>query len=371
VVQPLRRRATSGQHGGLLRGCFLSSSLRPSVSFGYGALRTDRTGQTTCMPDSGALQHGIPGVAAERPHEIPPAGWGSVLRRVLRHVHEDRLPLLSAGIAFFAVLSIAPVLVTALSVYGAVNTPQQALAQLSGIADVLPPALEVVVADQLTSITTASTQVHTRRGLTALLLALWTATAATTSLIDALTLTYHEDDTRSVRRRTGLALLLVLSGALVVGAVIAGLGVLSRALEDAPAQVQAAASVLVWVGLALLMAVTLAVLYRVAPDRARARWHWISWGAVTATVLWVLVSLALFAYVSQLGTYESTYGSLAGVAISMLWLWLTVLLVLLGAALNAELERQTATDSTVGPPSPVGRRGAVVADSVPPYDDEG
>jgi membrane protein len=295
------------------------------------------------------------------------AGWGSVLRRVLRHVHEHRLPLLSAGIAFFAVLSIAPVLVTALSVYGAVNTPEQALQQLSGIADELPPALEDVVADQLTSITTASTQVLTWRGLTALLLALWTATAATTSLIDALTLTYHEVETRSAVRRTGLALVFVLSGALLVGAVIAAIGVLSRALVEAPDSVEAVAGVLVWAGLGLLMAMTLAVLYRVAPDRARAGWHWTSWGAAIATVLWVLVSLALFAYVSQLGTYESTYGSLAGVAISMLWLWLTVLLVLLGAALNAELERQTTADSTVGPDQPVGRRGAVVADSVPPY----
>ena len=322
------------------------------------------------MPDSGATEVAVPGAGARRPHEISAAGWGSVLRRVLRHVHEDRLPLLSAGIAFFAVLSIAPVLVTALSVYGAVNTPQQAVEQISGMADVLPPALEVVVADQLTSITAASTQVHTRRGITALLLALWTATAATTSLIDALTLTYHEGDTRSVRQRTGLGLLLVLAGALLVGAVIAGLGVLSRAFAGAPAGVVAAGSALVWVGLALLMAATLAVLYRVAPDRRRAGWHWISWGAGTATVLWVLVSVALFAYVSRLGTYESTYGSLAGVAISMLWLWLTVLLVLLGAALNAELERQTTVDSTVGPPRPVGRRGAVVADSVPPYPGE-
>ena len=322
------------------------------------------------MPDSGTAQDAVPGIGASRPHHIPAAGWTWVLRRVLRHVHEDRLPLLSAGIAFFAVLSIAPVLVTALSVYGAVNTPEQALRQLSGIADALPPALEEVVADQLTSITTASTQVLTRRGITALLLALWTATAATTSLIDALTLTYHEGETRSMGRRTGLALLLVLSGALAVGAVIAGIGVLSRALDDAPAGVQTVAGVLVWAGLALLMAVALAVLYRVAPDRTRARWHWISWGAGAATVLWVLVSLGLFAYVSRLGTYESTYGSLAGVAISMLWLWLTVLLVLLGAALNAELERQTTADSTVGPERPVGRRGAVVADSVPPYPGE-
>jgi YihY family inner membrane protein len=155
-------------------------------------------------------------------------------------------------------------------------------------------------------------------------------------------------------KRTGLALLLVLSGALVVGAVIAGLGVVSRALADAPSGVQTVAGVLVWVGLALLMAVGLAVLYRVAPDRTRARWHWISWGAATATVLWVLVSLALFAYVSRLGTYESTYGSLAGVAISMLWLWLTVLLVLLGG--RPERRARAADDRRLdGGTAPAGR----------------
>jgi membrane protein len=114
----------------------------------------------------------------------------------------------------------------------------------------------------------------------------------------------------------------------------------------------------------------LAVVYRLAPDRKDARWQWTSWGATAATLLWVATSVALFAYVQHLGTYESTYGSLAGVAISMLWLWLTVLLVVVGAAVNAEAERQTARDSTVGPERPLGEREAVVADSVPPYPED-
>lgn len=115
------------------------------------------------------------------------------------------------------------------------------------------------------------------------------------------------------------------------------------------------------------MVVLLSVLYRFAPDRKQAQWRWISGGAVLATACWLLMSTGLFAYVRSLGTYERTYGSLAGVAISMLWLWLTVLLVIIGAAVNAEAERQTARDSTVGPDSDPGGRGAVVADSTPPY----
>ena len=119
---------------------------------------------------------------AVAPGQIPARGWGLLLRRAARHVVVAHLPLLSAGIAFFAVLSIAPVLVTALSVYGAVNTPAQALDQLSRVAEMLPTEVQPIVADQLTSITTASTRVLTVRGLAGLVIALWTATTAMVSM---------------------------------------------------------------------------------------------------------------------------------------------------------------------------------------------
>jgi len=221
------------------------------------------------------------------------------------------------------------------------------------------------VAEQLTTITTASAQVLTVRGITGLVLALWTATTAATYLVDALTLAYHESETRSFLRRTGLALLFVLGGALVVGGAIAVADVLSDVLDRAPGAVRALAPAFTWLALALLMATVLAVLYRFAPDRRQARWRWTSTGAAVATLLWLATSIGLFAYVQSLGSYESTYGSLAGVAISMLWLWISVFLVILGAAVNAEAERQTVRDSTVGPERPLGERGAVVADSTP------
>jgi membrane protein len=303
---------------------------------------------------------------ASWPHHIPVRHWGRVLRRVVRHVLNDRLMLLSAGISFFALLSIAPMLVTAVSVYGAVTTPTEALEQLSGIARTLPPELEPLVAEQLTTITAASTHVVTLRGITGLVLALWTATTAATYLIDALTLAYHETETRGFLRRSGLGLLFVLGGALVVGGAIAVAEVLSDTLDRAPSAIRALGPAFTWLVLATLMATVLAVLYRFAPDRRQARWRWTSVGAAVATVLWLATSVALFAYVQSLGSYETTYGSLAGVAISMLWLWISVFLVILGAAVNAEAERQTVQDSTVGPDRPLGERGAVVADSTPP-----
>jgi membrane protein len=279
--------------------------------------------------------------------------------------------VLSAGISFFAVLSIAPVLVTAISVYGAVNTPEQALEQLSSVAGMLPADLQSVVADQLTTITAASTQVLTWRGLTGLVVALWTATTAMTYLIDGLTLAYHETETRGFLRRSGLALVFVLGGALLLGAVIAAAGAVSRALAEVSGPIRAVLPVLSWAALAVLVTVVLAVLYRYAPDRKEARWRWITGGSAIATLLWLATTAGLFAYVDRLGSYQSTYGSLAGVAISMFWLWTTVFLVIVGAAVNAETERQTARDSTVGPDQPLGERGAVVADSAPPLPGEG
>ncbi|MGC5584087.1 YihY/virulence factor BrkB family protein [Ornithinimicrobium sp. W1679] len=311
------------------------------------------------------------GAGVVDPRNLPWRAWLQILRRVLRRLGDDRFSLHSAAVAFFAVLSVAPVLLTALSVYGAVNTPTQAMTHLSGVVDVLPPAVGDVLADQLVSITAASTQVLTVRGLLAVAVALGTATTATTFLMEALTVAYREEETRGRLRRTGVALALVLGGAVAVGAVISASTVLFRTLSGVPDVVRSVVVAAVWVGLALLMVLTLAVLYRFAPDRrGRARWRWVSVGSVSATLAWLLTSAALFGYVTNFSSYERTYGSLAGVAISMLWLWLTVLLVVLGAALNAESERQTARDTTVGAERRPGRRGAVVADDVPPHPED-
>jgi membrane protein len=220
--------------------------------------RTEPSG----TPITGSADHD-----AASPDRIPIRGWVRILRRAGRHVLSDRLQVLSAGISFFAVLSIAPVLVTALSVYGALNSPEEALAQLSGVAELLPDQLEPVVADQLVTITEASTEVLTFRGLVGLVVALWTATTAATYLVDALTLAYREAETRSFLRRTGLAILVVLGGAVVLGAVVTAGNLLSRLIAGAPDAVRLVGRVLTWPALAVLVATLLAVLYRFAPDR--------------------------------------------------------------------------------------------------------
>ena len=119
-------------------------------------------------------------------------------------------------------------------------------------------------------------------------------------------------------------------------------------------------------GLVVLVVAGLAALYRFAPSRREARWQWLSVGGVAAAILW-LVSSALFSwYIANFGHYNVTYGSLGAAIGMMMWMWISAIAVLLGAQLNAEIEHQTARDSTVGPDKPLGRRGAMKADTIGP-----
>ena len=119
-----------------------------------------------------------------------------------------------------------------------------------------------------------------------------------------------------------------------------------------------------WPVLIVAISVFLALGYRYGPSRAKARWRWVSWGSVAAAILWLIVSLAFSFYVSHFGSYNKTYGSLGAVIGFMTWMWLSATVVLIGAELNAEMEHQTARDTTEGPEKPLGQRRAEMADQV-------
>ena len=110
--------------------------------------------------------------------------------------------------------------------------------------------------------------------------------------------------------------------------------------------------------------VALAILYRYAPDRDNPKWRWVSSGAVLAALLWIVGSIGFSIYTANFGKYNETYGTLAAVVVVMLWLFLTAMSVIIGAEVNAELERQTVRDTTEGHAEPLGRRGAYAADTV-------
>lgn len=305
------------------------------------------------------------GRAAVTPRDIPRRGWRDVALRTWRAYGADRLSAVAAGIAFYGLLSLFPTMAAFVSLYGLfadVATAQQHLAYLTG----------VVPADVLTFIGQEMTRIAGQRtgdlGLTfvlSLLLSLWSANAASKALFDGLNVAYHEHEKRNffiINLETlaftlGAVVFLVLAvGAIVVVPVVFEVLTLGYGA--------ALVSLLRWPLLVLFMTAGLAFLYRFGPSRRPARWRWLSWGAAIASVVWLAASLLFSGYVANFANYSGTYGSLGAVIGLMMWLWVSALVVLVGAELNSELEHQTAVDTTTGGTRPMGRRGALVADSL-------
>jgi membrane protein len=309
----------------------------------------------------------IPGVEADRPGEIPPRGWFEVTKRVKDEAKADNISLLSGGVAFFAVLAVVPLLVAVLALWGIFASPSDATRLIRDVASGLPDSALRLVTQQLRSIANRS---NSGLGLTAiisLVIACWSASSGTKHLIEAVNVAYDEEEGRGFVKVRALALGLTLGAILFLLVAIALIAVVPSALSDAgvPDAVRVAIEIAIWPVLAVMMVFGLAVLYRLAPDRDDPKWRWASWGAVIATALWLVGSAAFALYASNFGSYDQTYGSLGGVVVLLLWLYITALVVVLGAEINAALETQTARDSTTGPEQPLGQRGAEAADSVP------
>lgn len=309
----------------------------------------------------------LPGGQAQTPTQIPPRGWWQVLKRALRESGTDNVPILAGGVAFFAFLAVFPSLIAALTLYGLVADPAQVAQQMQNLSGALPPEARSIIADQLTALTGGSEGALTVGLVVSLLAALWSTSGATSNVITGINIAYDEKETRGFVKLRATALGLTL-GAIVFGLVaLALVAVTPVALDQLRLGVvgQVLAQAVRWTLLVGVLIVGLAVVYRVAPNRDDARFRWVSPGVVVAVLLWILGSVAFSLYVSFFGSYNKTYGALAGVIVLMLWLYLTSYIVLLGAEINAEAERQTARDTTIGEPMPLGERGAVVADTLP------
>jgi membrane protein len=306
------------------------------------------------------------GREAERPSEIPPRGWFAILKRVKAEVKEDNVPLLAAGVAFYAMLAIFPAIIAVATVYGMVAEPNQVESQVGEFAKGLPSGADELLTEQLKNVTSAGRQSLSIGLAVSLLAVLWSVSGGVQGLVKSLNLVYDERETRGFVKLRGLSLLLSL-GAIVVAVVALALITVFPGVVDDLGLGRAgelAASIGRWVVLALLVLTALAVVYRYAPDRANPRWRWVSWGAVVGLVLWLLGSLGFSWYVDNFGKYNQTYGALAAVIVLLLWLFLSAFAVLVGAEFDAETERQTGRDTTTGPERPLGERDAEVADTL-------
>jgi membrane protein len=303
------------------------------------------------------------GRAADGPGDLPATGWKDVAMRVKGEVKDDQVPLLSAGVAFYLLLALFPALAALVSLYGLFADPAQVSQQVSDLTGTLPQEAQSLITDQLEKITEEEQGIGVTLAVS-IVAALWAASSGVKHLIGAVNAAYDERETRKFLKLRGLSLALTV-GAVAFAAVALGvIAVLPAVAEELPFGSVGRTLVQIgsYVGLALGFAVGLAVLYRFAPDRDAPRWRWVSWGAAIATVVWLLGSVAFSVYVSNFGSYGETYGSIGAVIVLMLWLAVTAFAIILGAEVNSELEAQTARDSTVGHPEPMGARGAVKAD---------
>lgn len=308
------------------------------------------------------------GRRAEQPREISGRGWLDILWRVKREMSDDRLTMLAAGIAFYALLSLFPGIAAVISLWALVLDPQDMARQIIELSRFLPEDGAKLIEEQARKIGDNTDAGLSLTALTSLVIAMYVASKGVRGLIIGLNVVYGEDERRGLGHRTlviaALTLgLIVLTQVTIVFITLVPLAIGMLGLDDTPVRV---IGWLRWPVLLLLMMFVIAVLYRFGPYRHSPRWEWVSVGTVTATLLWLLGSGGLSLYVGHVVNLGELYGSLGAVVVLMLWFWLSAFVVLLGAEINGEMERQTRHDTTIGESRPMGERGAHVADTLGP-----
>ena len=318
----------------------------------------------TSRAHHGANDDAAPSQRAATPAALPAPGLKAVLMRTFRQISADHVLLVAAGVTFYAILALFPALAALVSIYGLFADPATIQGHLSALEGVLPGGAVSIIGSQLESLVS---QGSTGLGLAffvGLAASLWSANAGVKSIFEALNIAYEETETRSFVTLTLTAFMFTLGGLLLVilalGAVLVVPALLS--FLSLGGTVELLINWLRWPVLFVLVAMVITLLYRFGPSRQPASWRWLSWGSGLAALLWLAFSGLFSWYAANFGSYDATYGSLGAAIGFMTWIWISTILVITGAELNSELERETSIDTTTGPEKPMGARGAVMAD---------
>jgi membrane protein len=303
---------------------------------------------------------------AEVPSLLPWRGWKDIFWRIAQEFMADRITLIAAGVTFYLLLALFPALAAFVSLYGFVADPVTIADQIAFLAGVLPSGGVDLIRAQLESLAQQNQAALSFGFVFGLLFALWSANNGIKTLFQAMNVVYEEREKRSFVKLTLVSFLFTL-GAIVIGILfIVSVGVVPAviAFVGLGGWDQTLISLLRWPVLFIVSAMAISTLYRFGPSREYAQWRWLSWGSALATALWLVASVLFSWYLSNFANYNATYGSLGAVIGFMMWTWLSVVILLLGAELNAEMEHQTAFDTTTGTPKPMGDRGATMADTL-------
>lgn len=307
---------------------------------------------------------------ARPPRKLSLRGWWRVVHRTWTRFGDDHVTLLAGGVAFAWFLALFPGLIAAVMIYGLVMDPADVESQVSSVASGLPAEAQTLLTNQMNDIANSSSQGLSIGLIVSLAVALWSTSAGIAGLVEAVNVAYDEEETRNFVVKRGLAIVLTLGFLIFLALAIGLIAVLPVVLEQLSigAAATSVIKVVQWAGLVVLVIVGLGVIYRIGPDRDVPKARWLSLGAVTAAVLWIIASAAMAVFVDNFGSYGKTYGSLAGVVVLMLWLWITAIAALLGAEINSQVETQTERKPTTDSTRSVHEREAVSAGagSTPP-----
>lgn len=306
------------------------------------------------------------GREAERPRDIPAKGWKDIALRVWQSLREDKLLLIAAGVTFYLLLALFPALAGFIALYGLIADPATVAGHVSFLQGVMPgPATELVSA-QMVRLAGEQGDALGFSALVGLLISLWSANGGVKAIFEGVNVAYDEEEKRSFLRLTLVTLAFTLGAMVLMFLLIAALAVLPAVLALLPLGrvVEVLAGLVRWPVILVLMGLALAVLYRFGPSRTPPEWKWVTWGSGLATGLWVAASAAFSVYLENFADFGASYGTMAAPIAFLLWLWISVVIVLIGAEVNAEMEHQTAKDTTTGTEKPMGARGAEVADTL-------
>ncbi len=298
------------------------------------------------------------------PADLSPTGWKEIAWRVKDEMGADHVTLSAAGVAFFGFSALLPFIALAVTLYGLVADPSDIAGLAERLGTVAPAQVTSFITEQLSSVASSSAGALSISLVFSLAAGLWSTSSAMGHLVEAMNIAYDEDtDSRPFWKRRLIAVAMTIGFLLALASSVAAVVVGSTIASGAAGVVT---QLLGWMLAAVFAAIALAALYRYSADRDDPKWIWVSPGATFTVLAWVLASFGFRLYVANFGSYNETYGSLGAVIVLLLWLYLTALVIIIGAEINAESERQTAEDTTKGPSAPVGSRGAVVADEPPP-----
>lgn len=306
------------------------------------------------------------GRSAASPGEIPAKGMRDVFWRVVSEISEERVALIAAGVSFYLLLALFPAMGALVSIYGLVSDPSEIGRHMGILEGLLPAESYGLIMDQLHALTTQKASTLGIGFFVSLSISLWSAANGISALFDAMNVAYGEREKRGFLLRTLLCLAFTFAALLFAVALIVAIGVVPAVLAYLwlDRWVEILTRTARWPAILLLGTIGTVLIYRFGPSRERAKLRWLNWGAVFSTLLWIAASWLFSYYLEHFANYNATYGALGALAGLMMWVWISVMILIVGALLNAELEHQTAVDSTTGQPLPMGERGAHVADTL-------